>query len=1156
VKHEGENLTIRIVRLFLESHLSIVLILLALVVGGVALLVTPREEEPQIVVPNADIFLSYPGHSAEEVEKLISTPIERYMYQIDGVEYVYSQSKPGQSIVTVRFYVGQDRERSLVKLYKWLQQNADKVPAGVTGYVVVPRETDDVPIVTFTLTSAMRDDYDLRRMAEEVRDRLQAVHDSGISFIVGGRPREVLVRPDPERMAGFHIAPLDLYRALGAADSNLQSGSYARNDQDIRVETGRFLANKSDVASLVVGVSGDRPVYLRDVADVSDGPGEVVDYERFSQGPAWTVNEHPGSAGSWIGGKKSPDQPLIFEQPAVTIAVAKQKGTNNVTVARALLAQMEQIKREVLPNDVQVAVTRNYGITANDKVNELVEGLMVGIVVVIALLTIGLGFADAMVVAVAVPCVFGFTLAFNYLFGFSINRVTLFALTVALGLLVDDPIVDVENIHRHFRMAGKATKQIVLEAVNEVRPPLIAATIAVMISFSPLFFVTEEMHDYLRPMAVNVPMSMLMSMVVSFTITPWLAYWVMRRRYAPGKTVGAVKSGPVEADVTTMWTYRIFRPLLGPLLERRRNSYLFLGAVVLAFIASLMLVGTRRVKPKQLPFDNKDELLLVLDMPSGTSLERTDAAARDFENYLRTVPEVTDFESYSGTASPFDFNGMSRRYFLRESPNKGDIRVNLIHKTDRTAGSHEIALRLRDDLTAIAQHDGVKLKIVELPAGPPVMSTVVAAVYGSPGDSYADLIHVSRTVKGRMRREPGIVDLDDTVEEDQQKYVFTVDKAKAALDGVDTDSINQTVRLALSGETAGAVAIPTERQPLPIVLWPERVERSSPMDLARIYVRGQKGNLVPISQLGSWRPVIEDKTIYHRNMKRVVYVTAEMAGRPPVETILDIRADQRTPEQLATAGHPVELTAAGYLDRNAQPRPLNKRTLFKKGGGILWALPDGYTVNWWDEGEMRLTIYIFRDLGVGFLGALLAIYILLSQQTGSFRLPIIIMMAIPLMVIGVMPGFWLLNHLGVHQVGGYPDPLFFSSPAMIGLIALSGIVTRNSIIIVDFVHIALARGRTLTQALIESCSIRLRPILLTSGAAMLGAWPITKDSVFAGLAWSLIFGLFASTLFSLLVIPVAYYLMYEKVPGHGLPENFHLREVGPGSAATGTEVEA
>jgi multidrug efflux pump subunit AcrB len=1134
---------LRVVRAFLESHLSIVLILFSLVVGGVALAVTPREEEPQIVVPNADVFLSFPGHSAEEVESLVSGPLERIVSQIDGVQYVYSRSMPGQSVLTVRFFVGQDRERSLVKLNKWLDQNADKIPRGVTGYVVRPRETDDVPIVTFTLTSRTRDDHELRRVAEEVQSRLQATPAAGISAVVGGRPRAVMVRLDPARMAGFHVAPTDILRALAGADASFQAGSYSRGDQDVRVEAGRFFATASDVGACVVGVAGDRPVYLRDVAAISDGPGEVTDYVRFSQGAAWVHNRASGAAGSWVGrGPQSGAEPW-FGQPAVTIAVAKQKGTNNVTVAKALVTRMEELQRTVIPEDVSIAITRNYGVTANDKVNELVEGLLVGIVVVIALLTIGLGFVDAMVVAVTVPAVFGLTLAVNYLFGFSINRVTLFALTVALGLLVDDPIVDVENIHRHFALARKATREIVVEAVNEVRPPVVAATIAVMISFAPLFFVSEEMHDYLRPMAVNVPMAMLMSLIVSFTITPWLAYVVLRRRYAraghdaPGETGGGAAAVPSRAQ-------RAFRVLLAPLLARRRNAVAFLGIILAMFIGSLLLVATRRVKPKQLPFDNKDELLLVLDMPSGTSLERTDAAARDFESYLRTVPEVTDFEAYVGTASPFDFNGMSRRYMLRQSPDRADIRVNFIHKTERAAASHDIALRIRGDLEAIARRDGVKLKVVELPAGPPVMSTVVAAVYGQPGHRYAELIDAARVVQKRLAREPGVVDADVSAEEDQAKDVFTVDKAKAALNGVTSDEIDRTLKLALSGATAGELAVPGERNPLPIVLWTGRADRSSRNALSLLRVRGQKGNLVPISQLGTWHGELESKTIFHRNLERVVYVTAEMAGRPPVETILDVRADQRTETELA---------AEPLAGADATPRPLEGRSLMKKGGGLPWAVPEGITLRWWDEGEMRLTINIFRDLGVGFVGALLAIYVLLSQQTGSFRLPIVIMLAIPLMVIGVLPGFWLLNHVGEHSVGGIATPLFFSSPAMIGMIALAGIVTRSSIIIVDFVHIALARGSSLRDALIESSAVRLRPILLTSGAAMLGAWPITRDSVFAGLAWSLIFGLFAATLFSLFVIPVAYFLMFGRTPGHGLPERFHLRAARQREAEAGSE---
>jgi multidrug efflux pump subunit AcrB len=791
-------------------------------------------------------------------------------------------------------------------------------------------------------------------------------------------------------------------------------------------------------------------------------------------------------------------------------------------VAEGLLKRMGELKKEILPADVQVVVTRNYGVTANDKVKELEDGLLVAIAVVMALLAIGLGYRQAFVVAIAVPCVFGLTLIVNYLLGFSINRISLFALTVALGLLVDDPIVDVENIHRHFRMRGRAAADVVLEAVNEVRPPLIAATFAVILSFLPLLFVTDMMGQYLRPMAANIPVTMIMSLVVSFTITPWLAYRVLKGHSGGGEPNAAPRdssSGP----------RRFFNATLMPLIRRRRRGRLFLLLVMLLFIGSVLLVLTRRVRVKQLPYDNKDEMLLVLDMPTGTTLERTDAAARDFEHYLASVPEITDYEAYVGTASPVDFNGLMRQYFLRRAPNRADIRINLIHKTERAYPSHSVALRIRGDLTAIAQRDGVKLKIVELPAGPPTMSTLVAVVYGSPTDSYEDIIRAASIVKARMRREPGVVDVDDTVEEDQTKYVFDVDKQKAALNGVSTDDISRTIALALGGQAAGAAQIPYERTPVKIVLWFPRAERSSRIDLARIYVKGAGGNLVPLSEIGGWRTTTEDKTIYHRQLQRVVYVTGEMAGRPPVETILDLRADE-------VHGH-----RRGFVDMQAQPRPLNVRTMFKRGGGIPWAVPEGITVNWSDEGEMYITIHLFRDLALAMLVALIAIYIVLMNQTGSYRLPLTIMRAIPLMVIGVLPGFWLLNQFGLRNIGGFMNPVFFSGPAFIGMIALAGIVTRNSIIIVDFIQLGLLRGLPLDQAILESVSVRLRPILLTSGAAVLGALPITLDTVFGGMAWSLIFGLIVSTLFSLFVIPVTYNVVYANKPDHGLPENIRRK---------------
>jgi multidrug efflux pump subunit AcrB len=1117
-----DSLTIRIVRKFLDSNLSMVFVLVSIAAGVLALVITPREEEPQIIVAAANVMVSFPGHSAQDVEQLVSTPLEKMLIQIPGVEYVYSRSLPGQSIVTTRFYVGQPLEPSYVKLIRKLNENVDRLTPGATGWVVKPIDVDDVPIVTFTLTSGSQDDYALRRMADEIVARLQGVDNAGVAYVVGGRPRELLIRPSATRMASYGIAALDLSRAIQASNASVVAGTFDRNDQDVRVQAGQFIGDARDVQDLVVGVWSGRPVYLRDVADVKDGPGEFADYVRFHRGLAWDHPKEEGAAGSLIGGSGAVPPSVSVSQPAVTIAVAKKHGTNNVWVASDLLARMDQLKKALLPADVQVVVTRNYGVTANDKVKELEEGLIVAIAVVMALLAIGLGFRQALVVAIAVPCVFGLTLIVNYFLGFSINRISLFALTVALGLLVDDPIVDVENIHRHFQLRGRATADIVLEAVNEVRPPLIAATFAVILSFLPLLFVTGMMGQYLRPMAANIPVTMIMSLVVSFTITPWLAYRLLKNHVA-GEQDGA------RAPGETSGPRRFFNRTLRPLIERRRLGRVFLLLVMVLFVASVLLVLTRRVQVKQLPYDNKDEILLVLDMPVGTTLERTDAAAREFERYLRSVPEITDFEAYVGTASPVDFNGLMRQYFLRRAPNRADIRINLIHKTERAAASHALGLRLRGDLTAIARRDGVKLKIVELPAGPPAMSTVVAAVTGGPTQSYEDLIEAASIVKARLRREPGVVDVDDIVEEDQAKYVFDVDKQKAALNGISTDEVARTMALALGSQAAGAAQVPDERAPVRIALWFPRAERSSPVDLSRIYAKGAGGNLVPLSEVGAWRTTVEDKTIYHRQLQRVVYVLGEMAGRPPVETILDIRADQ------------VHGAARSFADGRATPRPLSERTMFRQGGGVPWAVPDGIAIGWWDEGEMYITIHLFRDLGFAMLAALIAIYIVLMNQTGSYRLPLTIMRAIPLMVIGVLPGFWLLNQLGAHQIGAFRNPVFFSGPAFIGMIALAGIVTRNSIIIVDFIQLGLMRGLSLEDAILESVSVRLRPILLTSGAAVLGAIPITLDTVFGGMAWSFIFGLIVSTLFSLFVIPVTYNVVYANTPDHGLPENIRRK---------------
>lgn len=1131
----SSSLPIRIVGKFLYSNLSLLLLVLSIAVGAAALLLTPREEEPQIVVPLADVLVSFPGRSASDVEQLVSTRLEKLLYQIDGVEYVYSMSRPGQSIVTVRFYVGQDRERSLVKLYNKIQQNLDIIPVGVSGWVVKPVEINDVPIVTLALTSRGSDDAMLRRVGEELLDRLQAVPNTSVTSIVGGRPRELRVDLRPEAMAAHRVSAGQVSDAIKGAGASVRAGDFVRDNRQILVDAGSFIRSVSELKQVVVSVAQTRPIYLGDVASVTDGPAEVSSYVRFGTGPAWGgIQGHDDPSGTPVGTasieRLAADQP---SQPSVVLAVAKKQGTNAVWVARDVLALVRQLQATVVPSDMQLVVTRNLGVTADRKVNDLVEALAVAVLTVIALLTVALGWRSAFVVAVAVPIVFSLTLLVNYLLGYTINRVTLFALILALGLLVDDPIVDVENIHRHFHLARRATRPIVLEAVNEVRPPLIAATIAVILSFVPMFFITGMMGPYMRPMALNVPVTMLMSMLVSFTITPWMAYHVLGRdrRLSHGPPTGSEEQGE---DVKRTLTYRIFRPLMEPMLKRRWVAIAFLGVVVLATLLAAAMPMFRMVPLKMLPFDNKNELQLVLDLPEGSTLEQTDAAVRAMEEYLRTVPEVTAYESFSGVPSPMDFNGLVRHYYLRRFAHQGEVRIILADKENRVQQSHELAMRIRKDLTAVARASGAKLKIVESPPGPPVIATIVGEVYGGPYESYEQLREGAGVVAARLGQEAGVADLDTTIETPQGRVLFVADRVKSALSGVSESELAHTLATALGGEVVAAAEAPADRNVLPIVIRLPEAERSSIASLSRLYVRGGAGQMVSLAELGTWRTSTADRTIYHKNLRPLQYVFAEAAGRTPAEIILDVQADQKP---------------SGVRLGPPSPRPVAGRTFLDNGAGIPWSMPAGTSVSFSGEGEWNVTLDVFRDLGLAFAAALVAIYILLVHETGSFLLPLVVMMAIPLTVLGIMPGFWLLNQLGVRAVGGFGDPVLFTATAMIGMIALAGIVTRDAIILVDFIHHSLARGRSLFDAIMESRVVRLRPVLLTAGAAMLGAWPITLDPIFAGLAWSLIFGLLASTLFTLFVVPVSYWLLYANTPGHGLPTTSESKAVSATASA-------
>jgi len=883
------------------------------------------------------------------------------------------------------------------------------------------------------------------------RDR---VKNTARTFLVGGRERQVRVNVDIDKLAARRLTPLEVANSLRAANVTLTAGSFTSEGEETVVQGGVFLASADEVEALVVGAYDGRPVYLGDVARIIDGPAEAV-----------------------AGHKGIEKMPESASLPAVSLAIAKKRGTNAVWVADEVLSRVEELKGDVIPDNIHVLVTRNYGETANDKVNELVEGLAIAIVTVVALIGLILGWREGIIIALAVPITFALTLLFNYLFGYTINRVTLFALTLSLGLVVDDPIVDVENIYRYFKMRLYPPMESVLAAVNEVRPPIILATLTVIVSFLPMFFITGMMGPYMRPMALNVPLAMLMSMVVAFTITPWTALHVLKREYG--------KEDEEPFDLRTSKLYRVYSTLIDPFLRSRALSGLLLGIVVLLLLFSISLVLLGKVPLKMLPFDNKNELQVVIDMPEGTTLETTDKVVRDFERYLRTVPEVTDFESYVVTASPMDFNGMVRHYYLRRSPNLADIRINLVHKKKRKQQSHAIGLRLRNDLQEIAAGHGALLKIVEVPPGPPVISTLVAEIYAEPSSSYDDIIAAALVVRERMEKECCVVDVDDTVEAEQKRYTFALNKEKASLSGITTGDVAGTLRLALEGSAAGTIHVPAERNPLLIVLRVPRIERSSIQKLSQLYVKGAAGNLVQLSELGSFTENRIDKSIYHKNLSRVSYVFGEMAGRSPADAVLSLQAH------------------------------------FKEN-----PLPEGFEIVWSGEGEWKITVDVFRDLGIAFGAALLGIYILLVIETHSFLMPLIIMLAIPLTLIGIAPGFWLLNAMIARQVGGYDTPVFFTATAMIGMIALSGIVVRNSIILIDFIHNSLAAGRPLRDALLESGAVRFRPILLTAGTTLLGNIVITLDPIFSGLAWAVIFGIFASTPFTLFVIPVVYNLIY------------------------------
>ena len=1048
----------KIAKAFIKSKLTPLIVIASLILGVFAVIVTPREEEPQIVVPMIDVFVSHPGASAKEVEERVTKPMEKLLWEIKGVEYVYSISKPGMSMAIVRFYVGQDMEKSLVNLYNKLWSNLDKIPPGVSQPLVKPKSIDDVPILTFTLWSDRYTGYELRRVALEVADELKKDSDISEFSIIGGQKRQVRINLEPSRLRAYNISPLQITGMLQKANFVLPSGAFPSSNKEFLVETGGFLKDAQEVGNVVIGVFDGRPVYLREVARITDGPEEPANYVFMGFGPS----AKEGKNGTY---------------EAVTIAIAKKKGTNATHIAERALKKIEAIKGNIIPSDIQITTTRNYGDTAKEKSDELLEHMFIAAISVTILIALALGWRESIVVGVAVPVTLALTILVNYMYGYTLNRVTLFALIFSIGILVDDAIVVVENIHRHFKM-GTVDPETAVLAVDEVGNPTILATFTVIAALLPMAFVSGLMGPYMRPIPVGASAAMLLSLLIAFIISPWLSYIVLKgtkhddRGEKENKILGALN--------------RIYEKNLMGLLESSKKRLVFMGFVLLLLGAAFLLVPLKLVTMKMLPFDNKSELQVIIDMPEGTTLEKSAALSSEMGEYLKTVPEVTNYQVYAGTAAPFNFNGLVRHYFLRSGSNVADIQVNFVPKDERKAQSHDIAKRLRPEIKKIGDKYNARIKVVEIPPGPPVLSTLVAEVYGP---DFNRQIDIAKQIKGVFENTKGVVDADWYVEDDRKKLIFEVDKEKAAYHGIDTEKIAQTLHIALNGSAAGLAHFEKDKEPVELYMRTPISQRASINDLMEVTVPSQSGIQIPLAELIKVREGIEDKTIYRKNLKRVVYVTGEVAGteESPVYAILKMKETIKN----------LKLPEGYELKQYSAVQP--------------W-LEDKYSMKW--DGEWHITYEVFRDLGIAFAAVMILIYVMVVGWFKSFMIPLVIMAPIPLSLVGILPG---------HAIMG----AFFTATSMIGFIAGAGIVVRNSIILVDFIELKLSEGVPLKEAVVQAGIIRFRPMLLTAAAVVVGSSVILFDPIFQGMAISLMAGEVAATLLSRTMVPVLYYVYKE-----------------------------
>jgi multidrug efflux pump subunit AcrB len=1064
-----------IAKAFLESKLTPLFVVFSLLLGAFAVLITPREEEPQIKVPMIDVMVGYPGASAEEVEHRVITPLEKLLYEIENVDYIYSTSQPSGGLIIVRFLVGSDPDIAVSRVHAKIQSAMDEMPDGMMPPVVKPRSIDDVPVAAYTLWSSTASPAELRQVGEELKVELTRHPRVAQVWVLGGQRRVVRVDFDRDRLASFNVSILQAYQALRGVNWRLPAGNTVNLDREVQVDVGTFLREADEIGDVVVGVYGGRPVYLKDVAVISDGPEEPTSYVWMGSGPA---------------APESGIEETDVDAPAVTLAVAKKPGTNAVVLVAELDHLLDSLAGRLIPSNITITKTRDYGFTADEKSNELIKHMLIATFAVVILMALVLGRREGIVVAVAVPVTLALTIAASYFFGYTLNRVTLFALIFAIGILVDDAIVVVENIHRHYELKWANPRLATVYAVDEVGNPTILATFTVIAALMPLAFVSGLMGPYMRPIPVNASAAMLFSLVVAFVISPWLTFKLFRK-HAEAQLENVDASPDQETPEETK-IHRLYAGVMAPLIHSRVLRYSVLGGVIVVLALSMATVWFRFVKVKMLPFDNKSELQVVIDAPEGFSLEQTNAAAREIAGVFRSVPEVTDFQVYVGTSAPFNFNGLVRHYFLRSGANVADIQINLVDKHLRASESHDISKRIRDLVVPIGDRFGVSVKVTEVPPGPPVLSTMVAEIYGP---TLEGRLAVARQVKEVFEQTDGVVDVDWYVEEPAPRWEVEVDREKAIRTGVTPEQVVRTLRVALAGGEAGVAHVPTAREAVPIVLRLQRAQRSHIDDLLQLTVHGSDGQMVPLAELVTARESSREHFRYHKNLQPVTYVLAEVAGtaESPVYAIFNMK--DRLEDIVTPLGEKLPIISTHLPDD-----------------------PTRFMMKW--DGEWQITYEVFRDMGIAFAVVMVFIYVLVVGWFRSFITPMIIMAPIPLTLIGILPAHGVLG-------------VFFTATSMIGFIALAGIIVRNSILLVDFIDLELQAGEELENAVLKAGAVRFRPIVLTAAALVVGGAVIYLDPIFQGLAVSLIAGVVVSTALTLIVIPLLYY-MYLKTVG---PEN-------------------